>query len=46
MKSVSLLIHEDIYSSSIGGVIDLLAGANPMAGGSGKASGFRAGAGR
>ncbi len=28
MKSVSLLIHEDIYSSSIGGVIDLLAGAN------------------
>jgi len=28
MKNVSLFIHEDIYSSSIGGVIDLLTGAN------------------
>lgn len=28
MKSVSLLIHEDIYPSSIGGIIDLFSGAN------------------
>lgn len=28
MKKISLLIHEDVYPSSIGGVIDLFAGAN------------------
>ena len=28
MKKVSLLIHEDVYSSSVAGVIDLFAGAN------------------
>ena len=28
MISVSLLVHEDIYSSSVGGVIDLITGAN------------------
>jgi transcriptional regulator GlxA family with amidase domain len=28
MKKVSLLIHEDVYSSAIGGVIDLFDGAN------------------
>ena len=28
MKKISLLIHEDIYSSSIASVIDLFAGAN------------------
>lgn len=28
MINVSLLVHEDIYSSSVGGVIDLITGAN------------------
>ncbi|WP_448702664.1 GlxA family transcriptional regulator [Mucilaginibacter sp. AW1-3] len=28
MKKISLLIHENVYSSSVAGVIDLLAGAN------------------
>jgi len=28
MKKISLLVHEDVYSSSVAGVIDLFAGAN------------------
>ena len=28
MKKIAVLIHEDVYSSSIGGIIDLFAGAN------------------
>ncbi|HEV2479892.1 MAG TPA: helix-turn-helix domain-containing protein [Puia sp.] len=28
MKTISMFIHEDVYTSSVGGVIDLLTGAN------------------
>lgn len=41
MKIISLLIHEDIYSSSIGGVIDLFAGANQCLQEAGKLPAFR-----
>ena len=30
MKTISLLLHEDVYASAIGGVIDLLSGANQV----------------
>src|SRR5438445_8911429 len=41
MKRISLLIHEDVYSSAIGGVIDLFDGANWCLEQSGKPPAFR-----
>lgn len=41
MKTISLLIHEDVYASSIGGVIDLLAGTNQYLQEAGRPQAFR-----
>jgi len=41
MKTISLLIHEDVYTSSIGGVIDLLYGTNEYLQESGRPEAFR-----
>jgi transcriptional regulator GlxA family with amidase domain len=40
MKKVSLLIHEDVYASAIGGIIDLFDGANYCMAQSGRPSAF------
>lgn len=40
MKRISLLVHEDVYSSSVAGVIDLFAGANWCLEQSGKSPAF------
>jgi len=41
MKTISLLIHEDVYTSAIGGVIDLLYGTNEYLLESGRPEAFR-----
>ena len=41
MKTISLLLHEDVYPSSIGGIIDLLSGANEYLLESGRPEAFR-----
>jgi len=41
MKRISLLVHEDVYSSSVAGVIDLFAGANWCLEQSGKLPAFK-----
>jgi transcriptional regulator GlxA family with amidase domain len=41
MLTISLLIHEDVYTSSIGGVIDLLYGTNEYLQESGRPEAFR-----
>ena len=41
MKTISLLLHEDVYASSIGGVIDLLHGTNQYLLASGRPEAFR-----
>ena len=41
MKTISLLLHEDVYASAIGGVIDLLTGTNEYLRESGRPEAFR-----
>ena len=41
MRKISLLVHEDVYSSSVAGVIDLFAGANWCLGQFGKSPAFK-----
>lgn len=41
MKTISMFVHEDVYTSSIGGVIDLLTGANLYITGLGRPAVFR-----
>jgi transcriptional regulator GlxA family with amidase domain len=41
MKTISLLLHEDVYASAIGGVIDLLTGTNQFLLETGRPEAFR-----
>src|SRR6185503_16807545 len=41
MKYISLLLHEDVYASAIGGIIDLFSGTNQYLLESGRPEAFR-----